>query len=157
MRTRRHIIHTVFSWCKDTNCFLIYQIISTILSRKDILFIALEGSMEHLAHFFAQVDGREHLDAVTVGEQLAEEIGCRTDVEGEVGIRVGRCNLALRAVQRQGAQVVGRPTIGTDDDMRHRCLVCQHPEILGEISLRREVVGHLEGLVGKRDGCHPVQ
>ena len=85
--------------------------------------------MEHLAHFFAQVDGREHLDAVAVGEQLAEEIGCGTDVEGEVGITLRAGDLALGMVQGQRAQVVGRPVVSPDDDMGHRCLVCQHAEI----------------------------
>ena len=86
--------------------------------------------MEHLAHFFAQVDGREHLDAVTVGEQLAEEIGCRTDVEGEVGIVLRAGDLALGMVQRQCAQVVGCPVVGPNDDVRHGRLVRQHAKIL---------------------------
>jgi hypothetical protein len=42
-----------------------------------------------LAHFLAQVGGGEYLDAVGMGEELAEEVGGGTEVEGEVGVVVG--------------------------------------------------------------------
>ena len=80
-------------------------------------------------HLFTQFEGFEHLDAVTVFPKLIQEVDCGTDVEGEVGIALRAGDLALGMVQGQRAQVVRRPVVSPDDDMGHRCLVCQHAEI----------------------------
>ena len=61
---------------------------------------------------------------------MAKEIGSGAQVEREVGIVVGGGYLVLRGMLGLGAQVVGRPVVGTDDDMGQRCLVGQHAEIL---------------------------
>ena len=73
--------------------------------------------MEHLAHLFTQFEGFEHLDAVAVFLQLIQEIDCGADVEREVRIMFRAGNLALGVMQRQRAQVVGHPVVGTDDDV----------------------------------------
>lgn len=81
--------------------------------------IAGEGVGDHLAHFAAQVGRLEHLEAVGVGEQLAQEVGSGAQVEGEVSVVGSGGEFALRVVQWKGAQVVGRPAIGTHDDVGH--------------------------------------
>ena len=91
----------------------------------------------------------KHFDARTVRQQLPLKVGGGTQVECKVGILVGAGYLALRVVQRQRAQVVGRRVVGTDDDVSHRHRYGQHTEVFGKVSLRRETPGHGERLGGQ--------
>ena len=121
------------------------------------LLISGAQGVDLLSESLTEVERLQHLKSVAVREERAYEVGRRTDIEREVGIVGRRGHLALREMKRQGAQIVGRAPIGPDDDMGQRCLVGEHAEVLGEIGLGREIIGHPEGLVGQTDSCHPVE
>ena len=121
------------------------------------ILISFQGFGDHVLHFLADVGGFEDFDAGSMGEQFAEEVGGGADVEREVGVVLRGGYLALRVVQRHGAQVVGGIVMGADDDVGHGCvLVGQHAEIVGKIGFCREVGRHLEGLVGLFHHGHAV-
>jgi len=86
--------------------------------------------VEHLAHLIAEFERFEHLDAGTVFLQFILKVHCGADVEGEVRVSVRAGDLALGMVERQRAKVVGRPVVGTYDDMSHRRLDRHHAEVL---------------------------
>ena len=81
-----------------------------------------------MPHFLAKIQRLEHFDAVAVAQQFAKEIAGGTDVIGEVGIVWGGLEFTLRVVQGQGAQVVGHPLMGSDNDVGHRSVSGQHGE-----------------------------
>ena len=88
---------------------------------------------------------------------MAKEVGCGTDVEGEVGITAGYGDFTLRVVQGQRPQVVGCTVVGPDDDVLQRRIDGQHTVVLSEVLLRREVGRHLERLVGQLQHRHAVE
>ena len=63
------------------------------------ILISFKSFGYHLPHFLAQRQRFEYLDAITVSEQFAKKIGRGADVEGEICIVVGRCQLALGVMQ----------------------------------------------------------
>ena len=121
-----------------------------------LLLISFQGIFQHFNHTILDVGGFEHLDSFFMAHQRMQEIVGRTDVEREVGVAIARCQLALRMVQRQAAQVFGRIVVGTDYDVGQRDIDSIDAEILREIILGREVVRHLKGLVGQFQHGHAV-
>ncbi len=94
------------------------------------ILVSINGFREDFTDFKTEAGWFEHLDAVGMAQELADEVGRGTDVEGEVGVVVGRGEFALGVVQRQGAQVVGRLVVGTDDHVGHGRSVGQHTKVL---------------------------
>ena len=92
--------------------------------------ISINGFRQDFTDFKTETGWFEHLDAVGMAQELADEVGRGTDVEGEVGVVVGRGEFALGVVQRQGAQVVGRLVVGTDDHVGHGRSIGQHTKVL---------------------------
>lgn len=86
--------------------------------------------MEHLAHLFAEFERFEHLDAGTVFLQFILKVNCGADVEGEVRVSVRAGDLALGMMEGQRSQVVGRPVVGTNDNVGHWRLNGHHAEVL---------------------------
>ena len=95
-----------------------------------------------VAHGFAEVEGLEDFDAEL--HQLVQEIGGGTDVEREIGVgrggRIGvgdfaRLKLLLRMMEGQRAQVVRGPTVGTNDDVGHGCVIGFYAVVIREICL----------------------
>ena len=122
-----------------------------------LLLVTGEHTLYFLLELLAEGLGLKHFETVAMRKELANEVCGGTDIETEVRIVGSGGYLALRLVEWQGAQVVGRLAVGTDDDMRHRRFVCQHTKILRKVLLGREILWHLKTLFRQCDRQHAVE
>ena len=104
------------------------------------------------------------IDDSETNVKIAQSLGIHTlcphdneDWTVLIGIIFCAGHLPLRRMKRQRTQIIRRTSIGTHHHMSHWCLIRQHPEILCEISLWREILRHLKRLVRHLHRQHSVK
>ena len=62
--------------------------------------ISIKRILEDFTDFKTQVGGFEHFEAVAIGDEFTNEVGCGADVKREIRVLVAVDDLSLRVVQR---------------------------------------------------------